>query len=80
MEQVIRAIDIVAEIGRATGGRTFVRVVHEPTKCSRRVTGLGARSPKDVIAELVTCVVRELQNLGWIHESEVEARGTNTQG
>jgi hypothetical protein len=78
VEQVIRDSDIVMEIGRATGGRTFVRVVHEPTNFSRRVTGLGARSVNDVAAELVACIVGELQNLGWVHESEARARRANS--
>lgn len=75
MEQVIRPGDIVAEVGRATGGRTFVRVVHEPTGRSHTLTGLGARSSTEVTAELLAGLTSELLSLGWVHETEPHAAG-----
>jgi len=73
VEQVIRPGDIVVEVGRATGGRSFVRVVHEPTGRSRRTTGLGSRTSTEVTAELLFGLTSELLNLGWVHETEPKA-------
>ena len=67
MGRVIRDSDIRIESGRATGGRMFVRVVHEPTEISRQVEGLGGRSYRVVVAELRSAVESELERRGWIH-------------
>jgi hypothetical protein len=70
VDQVIRDGDFLIEIGRATGGRTFVRVVHQLTNCNRRQTGLNGRSVNEVSAELTAAVVSELLQMGWVHETE----------
>jgi glyoxylate carboligase len=41
MAGMIRDEDFRSDLGRATEGRTFLRVVHEPTQVSRVVVGLN---------------------------------------
>jgi hypothetical protein len=52
--------DLRFDVGRADGGRTFVRVVHIPTGKSRTIVGLGNRTAEDVAAELAKDLMREL--------------------
>jgi hypothetical protein len=70
VEKVIRSNDIEVQIGRASGGRTFIRVVHHPTNASRYLAGLGTRSVKDVRDELMADLQTELLRLGWIPEGK----------
>jgi hypothetical protein len=69
MERVIRESDVIAESGRASGGRMFVRVIHQPTGTNRKVVGLGGRAYQDVVAELLAAVKQELMQDGWISEA-----------
>ncbi|MCE9531776.1 MAG: hypothetical protein K8T89_11735 [Planctomycetes bacterium] len=76
MDHLIRESDFIADFGRAAGGRTFVRVVHQPTNTSRIVIGLGERSGNVVAAELVAGIVSELLGAGWVHETHPNNRST----
>jgi len=69
MDQVIRDDDIRIDSGRATGGRMFIRVVHEPTATSRQVVGLGNRSYRDVVTELRSAIESELLQRGWTRQA-----------
>lgn len=76
MERIIRTIrtnDFIANIGRASGGRTFIRVIHERTSIERIMVGIGERTTKDVIAELEASIVSELVSLRWVHDTEEKA-------
>ena len=68
MDRVIREQDLIVETGRASEGRTFVRVIHLPTGTDRKIVGLGQRSHHEIVAELMGAVVLELLSLEWIHE------------
>jgi hypothetical protein len=69
MGQVIRDDDLRIDIGRATGGRTFIRVVHEPTGINRQLVGLGNRSYHDVVNELRSAIESELVQHGWTYQA-----------
>jgi hypothetical protein len=69
MERIIRDCDVIVESGRASEGRMFVRVIHEPTQINRTVDGLGGRAYQDVVAELLAAVKEELMQNGWSSES-----------
>lgn len=44
--------DFRVDVGRADGGRTFVRVVHLPTGRERTVVGLDGRTARENADEL----------------------------
>ena len=60
MDHVVRSDDFQVDIGRASGGQTFVRVVHLPTGESRQAVGLAGRASSAVIADLCAAVEGEL--------------------
>jgi hypothetical protein len=70
VDRVIREDDIRIDRGRASGGRMFVRVVHQPTDTSRQVVGLGGRAYAQVVAELRAAVEAELACRGWARAAE----------
>jgi hypothetical protein len=65
MAGVVRDEDFRIDSGRAEGGRTFVRVVHEPTQASRVVVGLKGRPYAEVVQELLTAVRQAIEAGGW---------------
>ncbi len=73
MAGVIRNEDFRIDIGRATAGRTFLRVVHEPSQVSRLVVGLKGRSSTEVAQELLSAVLQELEARGWRRPPEGQA-------
>ena len=73
MPNLIHDADCRFEIGRAGGGGTFVRVVHEPSGCNRRLAPLGNRTAEDVAAELAAAVEVELLQQGWVREKKKPA-------
>lgn len=48
----------------------FVRAIHIPTQVSRVVVGLKGRSYKEVVRELLSAVVQEIEAAGWYRRSE----------
>jgi hypothetical protein len=50
-EKMIRS-DFRVDVGRADGGRTFVRVVHLPTGKDRVLVGLDGSDPEEVALQL----------------------------
>ncbi len=64
MAQVIRDEDIEVDVGQASGGQTFIRVVHLPTGVSQLKIGRGVKVSQ-VVANLTAAVECELVNLGW---------------
>lgn len=65
MPGMIRYDDFRIDSGRATQGRMFVRVVHEPTQVSRSVLGLNGRPYAEVVQELLSAVLQEIEIAGW---------------
>jgi hypothetical protein len=65
MANEIRDEDSRMELGRATGSRTFLRVVHEPTQTSREVVGMNGRPSAQIIQELHSAVLQEIEAAGW---------------
>jgi hypothetical protein len=65
MAGVIRDKDFRIESGRATGGRMFIQVVHHPTQVSRKVVGLDGRPFTEIVNQLFSAVVREIEASGW---------------
>jgi hypothetical protein len=69
MKRVIRDRDVIVQTGRASEGRMFVRVIHEPTQINRTVVRLGGRPYRDVVTELLAAVKEELMQNGWSSET-----------
>ncbi|MFO0814435.1 MAG: hypothetical protein U0796_14530 [Gemmatales bacterium] len=65
MAKVIRDDLFRVDIGRASGGQTFVRVIHQPTGIARVVVGLAGRDTRAVTTELRDAIVGELLGRGW---------------
>jgi hypothetical protein len=65
MADVIRNQDFRVDSGRATGGRMFLRVVHEPTQVSRVVVGLNGRPYAEVVRQLLSAVSQAIEAAGW---------------
>ena len=63
MTEIMTRSDFRVDVGRADGGRTFVRVVHLPTGKDRLLVGLDGADPEEVALQLT----KELS-------SEIEAR------
>jgi hypothetical protein len=53
--------DFRVDVGRASAGRTFVRVVHLPTGKERIVVGLDGAEPAEVALRLTTELDHELR-------------------
>jgi hypothetical protein len=65
MASMIRDEDFRIESGRADGGRMFLRVIHLPTQASRVVVGLNDRPYAEVVRELLSAVLQEIEAVGW---------------
>lgn len=65
MAGMIRDEDFRIDSGRATEGRMFLRVVHAPTEVSRGVVGLKGRPYAEVVQELLSAVLQEIEAVGW---------------
>jgi hypothetical protein len=65
MAGVIHDEDFLLESGRASAGRMFVRVVHVPSRVNRVLVGLNGRPYKEVVQELLSAVLREIETIGW---------------
>jgi hypothetical protein len=52
--------EFIVSIGRATEGRTFIEVVHVPTKKSRFIEGLGGDNSRDVTNRFKMEIIKEL--------------------
>jgi hypothetical protein len=65
MAGVIRNEDFRIDTGRATEGRMFLRVIHDPTQVSRIVVGLHGRPYAEVVQELLSAVLQEIESAGW---------------
>jgi hypothetical protein len=65
MANMIRDEDFRVDVGRASEGRTFLRVVHEPTQVSRVVVGLKGRPYAEIVQELLSAVSQEIEAAGW---------------
>lgn len=74
MAGIIRDEDFRLDVGRASGGKTFVRVVHEPTQKSRHVMGLNGRPCGEVVEQLRSEVVQDLEAAGWRRPEERKKR------
>jgi hypothetical protein len=62
---MIRDEDFRIDLGRASEGRTFLRVVHVPTEVSRVVVGWKGRPYAEVVQELLSAVLQEIEAVGW---------------
>jgi hypothetical protein len=65
MAGMIRDEDFRIDSGRAAEGRMFLRVVHVPTGVSRVVVGLNGRPSTEVVQELFSAVLQEIESVGW---------------
>jgi len=58
-EKTIKS-DFRVDVGRADGGRTFVRVVHLPTGKDRLLVGLDGADPEEVALQLTKELASEI--------------------
>ncbi len=65
VNRVIGEDDFRVDTGRASGGKTFVRVLHTPTGVFRLKVGFEGRESQDVATDLRSSIVDELFGLGW---------------
>jgi hypothetical protein len=75
---MIRDEDFRIDSGRASEGRMFLRVVHVPTEVRRVVVGLNGRPYAEVVQELLSAVLQEIESVGWRrtqprHEASAES-------